>query len=317
MLAFMFMFAGCDANTDDTKQNALVLTGAYNGGDNALSLKFVDGQPPSKIRDGGLQPFNIRMLIENLGEYTIPENKTHVCLSGINHKEFGIEDSSLDIPELRGVKKQGTNTINGAILPVLFSNLKYYPELPAGTNKQKILVDLSYPYKTKALISLCVSGNTLQTQDKTLKVCEIEGKRTFANSGSPVQINNVIQTPAGPNSLMLQFDIIKKSKSGRIYRPSTLDEECRVLGNSVASSEASMSENYVEYIVDTNGVGSISCGGSNQNSEVVLLTNSKTTVYCTIDTKGEQDYEKPISVELNYDYFERFELSVDIEHVAR
>ena len=315
----MLLFAGCTGGSGNgPKANGFGLDSAFNGGNSALSIEFSEGQPPKKIRDGGLQPFTIRAMVKNKGEYDIPKGSTHVVVSGVNPVDFGINDASQDLGDLRGVKKQGSNVIDGTIQPVIFSNLKYRPELPSGSLEQKISLDICYPYKTKALVSMCVSGNTLQSVDDTLKVCEIESDRPYANSGGPVIIENVKQTPGGSNSVMIQFDIVHKkdsSSSGRIYKLGSLDTNCKVRGKSVTSTDSKIDENYIKFTVDT-GINGIDCGtGGNQGE--VLLSEDKTTVMCTQPTAGEEDYERPISITLDYDYFDRTDTTVEIEHISQ
>lgn len=317
-IAIMLLFAGC-TGTSSTKKNGYSLDGAFNGGNEGLDIEFTDGQPPAKIRDGGLQPFTIRAMITNKGEYDVPEGHANVVLSGISYSDFNVANISQVVPALRGVKKQGTNVINGAIQPVMYSNLKYMPQLPSGIHTQKIFLDMCYPYETSALISLCISGSTLQSFDSDLKVCDVESTRKYANSGAPVIIENVKQTPAGTSSIMLQFDIVHKkaaSTNGRVYKSGSLDYNCKVYGKSVSSTDADIYENYVKYEVDT-GIEGIDCGGTSSNTGEVLLSNDRTTVYCTQSTVGEEDYERPISVKLSYDYFDRISKDIQIEHISQ
>ena len=317
VFGIMLVFAGCTGTTS-SKKNGYSLDGAFNGGNTAITMEFTEGQPPAKIRDGGLQPFTIRAMITNKGEYDIPQGEGHVVLSGISYDDFNVDEASVELPALRGVKKQGTNTISGAIQPIMFSNLKYLPQLPSGVHTQKIYMDICYPYQTSALISMCVSGSTLQSFDSDLKVCDVEGTRKYANSGAPVIVENVKQTPAGTSSVMIQFDIVHKKTSGngRVYKSGSLDSYCKVYGKSVSSTDADVYENYVKFEVNT-GIDGIDCSGTGSNKGEVFLSNGKTTVYCTQDTSNQEDYERPVNVVLNYDYFDRISKDVQIEHISQ
>lgn len=320
-VGFLFLFAGCDSNSssDGPKTDGYNLDGTYNGGDTGISMEFSDGQPPKTIRDGGLQPFTIRAMVTNKGEHDIPEGDGHIVISGVNPSDFNIGEPSKELPFMRGVKKQGDNVIDGSIQPIIFSNLKYLPELPSGTLSQKISLDVCYPYQTNALVSLCVSGSTLQTFDDDLKVCDVEGDRGFANSGAPVVIDNVKQTPAGSSSVMIQFDIVhdkSESSNGRVYRLGTLNDNCKVNGYSVSSTDATIYEDYVKYTVTT-GIDGLDCSGTGTNTGEVLLSDDKTTVYCTQDTSNQEDYERAITITLDYDYFDRINTSVEIQHISQ
>lgn len=317
----MLVFAGCTSGTS-AKQSSFQLEGAFKGGDEAISVSFSDGQPPKNVKDGGIQPFPIRVLLENVGEDDILAGEGHVSLAGISFTEFGIakEDASKEMPELRGVRQQGTNVIPGSQQFVMFQGLKFMSDLGSGTQDKTILVDLCYPYTTQARASICVSGNTIQGYDNDLEVCSLDGNRQFANSGAPVQIDNVVQNTAGTSSIQIQFDIIHKGSSvnGRVYRSGSLDSECKVQGNPVSSTNAALEENYVTYVVDAGDLTSgVDCGATGVNSETVLLSEGKTTVFCTIDTTGQEDYEKGINVVLDYDYFDRTSVDIEIEHVEK
>ncbi len=315
ILGIFMVFAGCSDTTGDSNTRSSGWN--YNGGDKALQVEFTDGQPPSKIRDGGLQPFNIRMFVENIGESDIPAGAGHVALSGINPEDYGLSDSSQDLPELRGVKLQGSNIIPGSTQPVMFSNLKFLPELTSGILDKQIFVDVCYPYKTEASVSLCVSGNTLQSYDEDLRVCELDGDRQFGNSGAPIGIDNVKQNPAGTSSVQLQFDIIhtKAETTSRVYRKGSFDTNCRIGGNQVSSVEAGLAENYVQFTVKAGNLP-VDCNDGSSTGEV-FLSDSRAVVFCTIDTTGEEDYESTISVELDYDYFDRHKLEFQVEHIER
>ena len=322
IVAIMLLFAGCSGSSSSAKQNSFELEGAFNGGDEALTIEFSDGQPPATIKDGGIQPFPIRILLENVGETDIAEGEGHVSLSGISFTEFGIttEDASQAMPELRGVRQQGDNVIPGTKQFVMFQGLKFMSDLGSGTQDKTILVDLCYPYTTQARASICVSGNTIQGYDNDLEVCELDGNKQFANSGAPVQIENVVQNTAGASSIQIQFDIVHQGKSsnGRVYRSGSLDNECKVNGDPVSSTNAALEENYVTYTLDAGDLTSgVDCGATGTNTETVLLSEDKTTVFCTIDTTGQEDYEKGVNIELEYDYFDRTSVTVEIEHVER
>ncbi len=316
-IVFLMVFAGCSSGTD-AKQNGYVGGDTFVGGSDALTAEFGENQPPKKIRDGGIGTFSIRVLIQNVGEHSLEEGEGHISLFGINYEDFGYtrEQASQAIPALRGFRKQGNNVIDGQSQPITFSGLKYIPTLP-GNSKQTLSLDICYPYETKALVSACISGNTLQSFDDDLKVCELEGAKDSVNSGAPVQIANAKQNSAGKSSIQVQFDIVHVAKDGgRIYRRGDLDNECKVLGNPVSSIEASNSEDYVTYTVNAGNLQNIDCGGSGTNTESVLLNSDKYTVYCVIDTAGQEDYEKPLDITLNYGYFERISTDVEIEHVG-
>lgn len=312
----LLLFSGCGEATDDARASSYSVEGTFNGGNDALTIEFTPGQPPEEIVDGGQNPFDVRLLIKNEGETDVLAGTAYAVLSGINPIDFDISDVSAEIQNLNGVKGQGTRKINGQLGYVAFTQLKYLPELP-GSSSQKISVDMCYPYETRSVIKGCVSGETFRVTNDDLDICELDEVKEFSNSGAPVQIENVKQFPSGSSSIQIQFDIIDKSVSqnGRVFRENSFDSNCKVAGDSVSSTQASLNRDYVTYSFDSKGLP-VDCNGGTNTGEAFLV-NSKATVSCTIDTTGEQDYEQIFGVTLNYDYFDRIDTEILINHIPR
>lgn len=313
----MVVIAGCSSSTGDARTSGI--SGTFNGGDRALIMEFGDGTPPLKVRDQGLQPFTVRFLIENVGEYDIEQNQAHVALTGFSSEDLNLDDPSQPLQALRGVKQQGGNVIDGGRTQVTYSNLRYLPELPSGTHTQTLYANLCYPYKTKAVASLCISGDTLVNYDEQSSICDLESQREFANSGSPLRIENVNQYPAGQSSIEFQFDIVHTPTpdNGRVYRSESLDESCDVNGASASSVDAAIDQDYVQFSVSAAPLQDISCNGGSSTGEIQLNSENRATVFCSIDTTGEEEYVKPVTIELDYDYLERISTDLQIEHVSR
>lgn len=319
IVSFLLILSGCggSSSTNAKTDGFGSAKTAFNGGSDGLSIEFTEGQPPKKIFDNSQGSFNIRLLVKNLGESDIADNKAHIALSGISPADFNVVETYKSLTPLTGVKKQGDNVIEGQIQPVMFTGLKYVPKLNSGITKQNILVDMCYPYETKALVNVCISGNTLRTSTDNLEVCKLNGDKSFANSGAPIGISNVKQSVGGKSKIMLQFDIVQKdkNKNSRVFELGSLDNNCKINGNSITSSDASLKRNYVNFNVDGRGLN-VDCGDGTSSGKVLLSDSSKkATVYCTIDTTNEDDYEKAIGINLDYDYFNRIDTSINIEHI--
>ena len=312
----MLTIAGCSSGTDARQSGGLSLN-AFEGGDKALLMSFGEGAPPQRIMDGGIQSFNVRVLLENVGEFDIPESSGYVVLAGFSSRDLNLETTSLEIPELRGVRKQGSNKIPGGRSQVTFTNLKYLPELTSGTTRQSLIANVCYPYKTRSVVSLCIAGETLVIQDANSAICDLESKRDFANSGSPLRIENVNQYPSGRNSIEFQFDIVHKptSNNGRLYESGSIDSLCRINGASPASVDAVPFQNRVLFTVNSDPL-SINCNGDG-DSGIVQLSNNKATVVCSVNTLNEEEYVKPILIELDFDYVERIQTELEIQHNMR
>ena len=312
----MLLLAGCTTGADG-KQSKFALD-SFNGGDKAVNLEFGEQSPTDKIMDQSLQPFSVRILVENTGEYDIPENAAYIALNGFNPQDLGITQTSKAILALRGFKKQGSNVIPGGKQQVVFENLRYVNSVVAGTYPFKFYANVCYPYETKALARICVNGNTVPAIDEKAKICELEGSKEFANSGAPVKIANVVQYPYGEHSIQIQFDIVHKgtSNEANVYERGSIDSQCNIAGASASASNALFKRDKITYIVET-GIAGLDCESSGSGSSTVQLSNNKYTVTCVQDTTGQPEHEIPATITLRYDYLDRISKTINVEHINR
>lgn len=320
-ISILLLLSGCSSANTDAKSSGYQLQGSFNGGNDALTFGFEAGMPPEKIKDNGIGTFDIRLLIENLGETDIPKDSIHVSLTGFDLAQFNVAQKSKSVGvDLRGYKKQGDNVIQGGKQFVMFNSLQFKDSIVSGTRDEVISANICYPYETRAVAVMCVGGNTLIGYDNKYQNCDIEGDRQYANSGAPVQIENVKQYSAGESKILFQFDIVHKPASdlGSIYEAGSFDNDCKVNGNTLGSVNAKQSENKVTYVVDT-GINGINCEGTNSNTNTVMLADTgKYTVSCEQDTTGlGEAYEKLARITLDYEYVDRVSQTVKIEHIEK
>jgi hypothetical protein len=312
------LLAGCSSGGSSSgNSNGFNPTSSFNGGSSALSISFENNAPPESIKDQGIQPFSVRLLIKNEGEFDIAENTAYVSLAGIDKTVYNLEESSKSIPQLSGFKVQGSNVIEGRTQFVLFSNLKYTGEV-LGSTSEKLIANICYPYQTRASSNLCISGDTSSYIDDDLKICDLEGDRKVANSGGPLTITNVKQYPSGTSKVDFQFDIVHdpKSVTSTLYGSGSIGPDCKINGNVPTSSEARAKQNIVKYTINT-GLSNLNCENTNTNSNTVTLYDNKYTVICSQDTSNQEEFEKPFSVSLDYEYFDRISTDITIEHFRR
>lgn len=316
-IVLMLFISGCTSSTSG-KKNGFEL-GSFNGGSDALSIEFAPASPPEKIRDQSLQPFSVRLVVENLGEYDIPENSAYITLSGFNPADLGMTaaQTTSTLIGLRGFKKQGDSLIPGMKNPVAFDNLAYVNEV-VSTMPITIFANICYPYQTKAFAKICINGNTVPSIDTKAQICEIEGDKQFANSGGPVKIENVKQYPAGSSSIRVQFDIVHtpSSTDASVYEPNSINSQCQIGGFSASSSDAYFKRDKIKYTVNTS-ISGLNCDATGTNTNVVTLTNNRYTVSCIQDTTNQPEYENAMVVTLDYEYLDRISKSVQVEHIQR
>jgi len=314
--AILLLFlSGCSSSQSDANKNGFELS-SFNGGDKAVDFSFEKDSPPQTVRDQSLQPFNVRLLVVNNGEYDIPENSAYVKLDGFNKDDLGLSAISKPLLALRGVKKQGSNVIDGGKQQVVFSNLKYVNSVVSGSIPIKIYANICYPYETKAMALVCINSNTVPAIDKKAQICDLSGNKKFANSGAPVKITNFKEYPYGKHSVQFTFDIVHTptSADANVYQSGSIDSNCNINGSAASTSNALFKRDKVTYTIDT-GLSGLNCESLGKNTNTVTLTNNKYTVSCIQDTLNQNEYEKPISIKLNYDYLDRKSTNINIEHI--
>lgn len=316
-LCGLVFFSGCTGGTGGNK-SSFDPTSGFNGGSKALSFTFEKNAPPATVRDQGQQPFSIRFLVKNEGEFDIPEGKGHISLVGVDKSVLNLDDASKDIPALNGFKKQGGSVIEGRQQFVLFSDLKYTESIAGSTQPLNLNANICYPYQTRVSSSLCINGNTNVAIDDSLKICELDGVRTAGVSGGPILVENVKQYVSGSSGISFQFDIVHKPTGNfaSLYESGSIDSNCKIEGNAVTSNEANSKKDTVKYEVKS-GLSGLDCEGTGGSSNTVRLYDNKYTVICKQDTSGLEEFEKPISITVDYDYLDRITKTITIEHVQR
>jgi hypothetical protein len=304
----LLLFAGCGEGSADGAKNSGFVKDAYQGGSEAVTFSFEDGAPPEKVIDQGKQPFNVRLTLDNKGEYTIPEGKTRIVLGGVDKEEFSITEDLKTLGEFGGVQKSGSSVRPGRTQVATFSNLRYVNDLESGTFSYDLVAEVCYPYETKAVTSLCISPDpTTSAYDENF-LCDLEGPKDSASSGAPVKVENVQQRYQS-DGIEFQFDIVHTG-TGKVYKRDSLDDRCQM-------GENDLVKDVVKFTVDA-GVGSgLECGGEGSGSgEVNLISGGKTTVYCTQKTEGEEEKQQLARITLEYDYYESGKQAILIEHVG-
>jgi len=314
-ILLLFIFTSC-SKTSDANQNGYDLS-SFNGGDDAIVFNFVDSLTPKTVLDNSTQLFNIALTIENKGECDIPENSSYVTLNGFKPEDLGLNLTSKTLIPLRKVRKVGTKIIPGGRTQVIFNNLKYINSIIAGPYPLTIYANICYPYKTFTMGSICIKGDINPTENSNSKICDVIGDKKYANSGAPVKIENLKEYVNGRNSVQIMFDIVHTptSNDANVYESGSIDSNCNINGVSASNADSNIKKDKVRYQVNT-GIEGLNCEGTNSNTNMVTLTNNRHIVTCIQDTTGQTEYEKPISITLDYDYLDRKPITINVEHIA-
>ena len=315
MIFSLFILSGCD----DTNTGVGPSTTPFVGGTNALSLSFMEGAPPSEVFDNGDYTFGINIKIENLGEDDVETQDGYLEITGIDAQEFGLNGQSdliIDIPyDIKGVNKnsEGTIFVSEPIIAE-FGELNYEGD-SRGNFDYRIRATACYNYETEATTLACLKRDMLTNID-TKEVCSLNGDKEVYNSGGPIQVTKVTQTPVGSDKIQLTFEISHVGEvNDRFYK---LDTDC---------DDRATNQNkdlvYFE-VLDTEGnsLGDAQCTGlkkGSQDSEgyIELFSGAPRTVVCTFDTSNvEGIFEKKVNVKISYRYSQFIEKTIIVKDVS-
>ncbi len=292
-LIILILLAGCAGGAK--KGEKLDLTTPFVGGTTGIVADFVDLR--TDVFDGGRDPFDVIVKLENRGETDVLANRVHVKLSGINPAEFGkLEEDLRKSPDddVIGMRKDA----QGNILPstpafVEFTGLNHFSPISGAQVAFPLRADVCYTYAADAVSKLCIRSNILTPEAGG--ICEINEDKPVFNSGSPVQIGAVKETAGAKDKIRFSFEI-SNAGTGEIFeRGSSCDRSTRA------------KENRVYVIIDT-GMPGLSCTGlttSRTKAEgFTTLFEGKKVVSCTQTVTSRTDFEQQISIKAVYDYEE-------------
>ncbi|MBN2421847.1 hypothetical protein JXB41_01355 [Candidatus Woesearchaeota archaeon] len=312
IFCFLFLFSSCQEGDTETE----VVT-PYIGGEEGLQMKFVEGMPPDYIFDNGGYEFGIGVQLDNVGEDDIEEDEAYIEIIGINPKDFNLNSQddlkkNLD-SDLTGAKKnfEGTELPGGRTV-VEFAGLNYVDDLH-GNAGIKIRAELCYKYRTYTSTKLCIKKEVLENIASD-KICDLTGDKTPVNSGGPVHITSLKETPMGENKIQMAFVIENvKSVPGTIFKRGT---EC---DDSLNNPE--LNKVWVEIKTDIDGVKP-ECSGLQESTDkskgyVTLYSGEPRTVTCSLDLSGvDSIFEKVFEIELEYNYLQYLERPLEIRDVS-
>ncbi len=297
-LAFI---AGCSNNT---KQPS---TTPYVGGTTGLQLSFASGAPPASIYDGGGFPFDIDVKLQNMGEFTIPKDNVTLRLKGIYAEDYGKTAADLikqPNDDLVGVRKDVTGRVfNGIQTDVDFGEFNYQGNISGAMSSVVILAQACYWYQTTATADICVRT---KLNDPTSGVCTVDETKPVYNSGAPIHVQNFQETAVSQSKLQFTFDITHLG-NGKFFMPG--DQTC---------NETYQDQNKVRVLVDT-GFSDVTCTGLNGNSGIVNVPEGTTTMRCIVTVPADKvgDYQKAVTIKLDYDYEDSVDTTINLKHAGQ
>ncbi|MEM4755629.1 MAG: hypothetical protein QW594_00690 [Candidatus Woesearchaeota archaeon] len=299
MVVAMVLLAGCQSQQQQSGS-------PYLGGTTGLQFAFSPDAPPNEIYDSGGFPFDIDVIIKNIGEYTVPKEKAVIRIKGIYPQDYGKTAQDLvksPVDDLTGAKKDITGrTLPGIESHVTFENLNYQGQISGTLINVLISAEACYEYKTLTTVSLCIREDM---RTNTAGVCTVTAPKTTYNSGAPIHIENFNEVAVSSNKISFTFDIVHKN-NGKYFDPNS---DCE---------ENFQNQDKVFVSIET-GFADTQCSGltgGDGKSGIVRVPAGKGSVRCTmtVDETQKGDYEKPITITTTYKYKDKIDKTIVLKH---
>ncbi len=286
------------------------------GGKVALEGEFMEGAPPDEIYDQGSSSFAIGLKLKNVGEHLIEAGDGYIEILGINARDFdktSQADLKKDLPGIRGARKStdGT-TLEGDAAFVDFADLRYTPDLKGNTDF-KFRANLCYDYKTSVSSKICINKNPLGNVGEA--ICKVTDEKEVENSGGPIHITKLKESPLGENKVQLLFEIEHEGDNDDMFY--RLGTDCND-----ALTNPDKYKVFVKVTSDVNGEFPKCSGLEQANSAgsegyVTLFNGQKRAVSCTLDLSNvDSVFEELFTAELSYRYHQYFEKTIEIQDVS-
>ncbi|MFA5141497.1 MAG: hypothetical protein WC471_00830 [Candidatus Woesearchaeota archaeon] len=309
VIAMMVCMSGCTGSKTPTKAAVT----PFIGGSDALKVSFVEGTPPAQIYDSGSSAFAIGLKLDNVGEHTVLATDGYVEILGLNAQDFGL-GSQVDlkksfVSDIRGAKKNldGT-TLEGDSVYMDFSDMKYLPDLK-GDVEFKFRANLCYDYVTQTSSKICLNKNPLAGLGEA--ICKVSADKTVYNSGGPIQIVKVKESPLGNNKIQLLFEIGHKGSANNLfYKMGTACDD--------ALTNTDRYKVLVKVTSDVNGA-TAQCSGlesavSGSEGYVTLFGGKNRAITCVLDLAAvDSVYEDLFNVDLYYRYNQFLDKTIEIQ----
>ncbi len=299
LIGLMVLLVGCEGG-ETTESSAK----AFIGGTDSIDFDFMEETPPVEVYDGGQQPFEVTLFLENKGEFDVAKEDVTVKLSGFYPGDFSspvIEknpDENLDKSYIDPDGEEQKGTINY----INFPGFNFAGTL-VGNNEYTIRADVCYGYGTRAQADLCVLEDLTSKEDE---VCEVDETKSADSSSAPVLVENFEEEVAGTRKIKFSFDVVHRG-SGLVSK----------LGSSCDSVLGAKDKVWVE--IDS-GISGLSCSGLEGGSATTgytTLYGGKRKVICMQDVSGVSgNFEKKTNILLKYDYKEHKERTILVKHIT-
>ncbi len=301
VLMLVLLLLACKPGSKKTVQ----LEAPFEGGSQGLALDFQDLR--KDVFDGGRDPFDVIVKLDNKGEAFVKKEDVQVKLSGINPAEFSKGEADLmlnapdDVIELR--KDPQGSILPGQQVFVEFTGLNHKGIISGASAQFPLRADVCYVYRTKTVSELCVRDNLLTP--RTGGICEINADKQVYNSGAPVQVANFKEAARAKDKIGFTFEV-KNVGTGSVFQR-----------NSVCNRVDRKNENRA-YVIVVTGLDGLQCTGletSGKGAEgFVTLYDGSKIVSCSQTISSRSDYEQLVNIETIYDYEQTVQSTITVKN---
>jgi hypothetical protein len=283
-LALLIVFSGCAK-----KEESNVLTSAFYGGSDGVSVEFKQIAPPDQFDQGEEVPVSV--ILTNKGEYDIISGNAKAEIYGINLDTFNLPEGYKGTNGI--LRGKGEFNLDGGEREVSFGNLRYNEEI-INSRDFVIRSRVCYPYQTKTDIPICVKSSLSQETGES--VCSIDGEKVVAGtvSSAPIQVTSVIERTRGSNQI--RFDIKIENKGvGNVY---SNDVTCEDLGDGIVSLN-----NKDKILLEVINPTGVVCGfrsGEDSDKGIIELEGNTRIISCWME--AEDTYTDTLRLILSYMY---------------
>lgn len=291
LLVVLVFLAACQG----TGEGPLELQSPFIGGSTGLGIAFQDLR--KEVFDGGRDPFDVVVRLENKGESPIRKEDVRVRLTGVNPAEFSkLEENLVKSPDddvLESRKDAEGNVLLAPPAFVEFEGLNRFAPIAGASVAFPLRAEVCYKYQSNAVSKLCVLSNVLNPAPES--ICRVDEDKPVFSSGAPLQVVNAKESARAKDKVGFSFEV-RQAGTGQVFeRGSKCDRTLR------------KNENRVYVTVDSRMSG-LSCTGLESSGSkaqgFVTLFDGVKLVTCTQPISTKSDFEQLVGISAEYDYEE-------------
>lgn len=268
-----------------------------NGNGKGLIVEFEDYAPGKQVYSNDKIPVIVN--VKNDGEYSIPEDKLTLYLSGFDNNLIENIKKTMDNEKVIEKKEELYTFENsydfgsGKIKWNVFND-----RIPKIDMKFK--VNACYQYETNAWAQVCVNPEILNNNPKN-SVCRPGSAKVF-NTQAPVKITGVSEKFISYQSgkLKVRYDVtISNIGSGTVWDKNKYKYDCGIMA--VNSREKKNALNRVNIAINVPDGEGFECTDGLNYDNIVLMGNTR-TISCTGLIKASSAYTTQVGFDLSYGY---------------